>query len=123
MCWGADGGGVWQGGRTESDNEDEGQKVSRKKGLTAGLFGDDDDAGGEGAAASAAPSGRRTGFDVDSDDSMADYVVSNDSMADSIEFSSMESDDDNEALHEGGEGAARRIVASRLIVEGNEGNL
>ena len=93
MCWGADGGGVWQGGRAESDDEDEGQKVSRKKGLAAGLFGDDDDAGGEAAAAAAAaPSRRRTGYDVDSDDSMADFIE----------------DDDDEAPPEGGEGAARR---------------
>jgi hypothetical protein len=63
---------VCQGARAESDDEDGGQKVSRKKGLTA-LFGDDDDGGGEGAAAAAA-SGRKIYDDVDSDDSMKDFI-------------------------------------------------
>ena len=70
-----------QGASADSDEDDDGRKVSRKKGLAGALFGEDEDAGGEGGAAAAASASRgRSGRynDVDSDDSMADFIEDDD---------------------------------------------
>jgi len=86
-----------QGGRADSDDEDGAKKVSRKKGLAGALFDDDDD-GAEGAAAAAeAPAGRRSFADVDSDDSMADFIE----------------DDDDAPAGEGAEGGGPRARRPR----------